>query len=78
MPDGRTNISLFSLGIELLHLDTESPTNAQYQALAQLVRELSIEYAIPSENILGHQEISPTRKTDPWNFDLDFFRSLLT
>ena len=77
MPDGRTNISLFSIGIELIHLDTTSPTDAQYRTLAQLVKELSIEYTIPSENILGHQEISPTRKTDPWNFDWDFFRSLL-
>ena len=77
MSDGRTNISLFSIGIELIHLDTTPPTNDQYQALAQLVTELSAEYVIPSENILGHQEISPTRKTDPWNFDWDFFHSLL-
>ena len=77
MPDGRINISLFSIGIDLVYLQTASPTDIQYQTLAQLVKELSAKYAVPSKNILGHQEISPTRKTDPWNFDWDFFRSLL-
>ena len=77
MLDGRTNVSLFSIGIDLIYLNTASPTDAQYQALAQLVTELNSEYAIPSKNILGHQDVSPTRKTDPWNFDWDFFNSLL-
>ena len=77
MPDGRTDANLFSIGIELIYLDTASPTNDQYQALAHLIKELDTEYSIPSANILGHQDISPTLKTDPWNFNWDFLHSLL-
>jgi len=76
-PDKRTNINDFSIGIEVINTKTESPTEAQYQSLAQLVKYLQKEYNIPAKNILGHKDIAPGRKTDPWNFDWEYFQSLL-
>ena len=77
MPDGRTNINNFSIGIELIYTKDESPTEEQYLALAQLVNYLREEYNVPLENILGHRDIAPNRKGDPWNFDWEHFQSLL-
>lgn len=79
MPDGsRKNvINNFSIGIELVYAQVESPNNDQYASLARLVAYLAKQYNIPSQNILEHKDISPGKKTDPWNFDLKKFRSLL-
>jgi len=79
MPDGsRVNIiNNFSIGIELIYTKTESPNEGQYQALSQLVKYLRQQYNIPSENILGHNQIAPERKDDPWNFDWEYFKPLL-
>jgi len=75
MPDGRTSVNNFSIGIELIYTETESPTEAQYQILAQLVKYLQQEYNIPLQNILGHKDvdIAPPFKSDPWNFDWEKF-----
>ena len=67
----------FSIGIEIVNTKTESPAGAQYLALTQLVRYLQQEYDIPLENILGHKDVAPDRKTDPWHFDWEYFKSLL-
>ena len=79
MPDGsRVNvINNFSIGIELIYTNTESPNETQYQTAAQLTKYLVKQYDITFENILGHNEIAPERKTDPWNFDWEYFRILL-
>ncbi len=77
MPDGRRDVNNFSIGIELVNTKTESPTESQYQSLTQLVKHLQEQYNIPSENIIGHKDIAPERKTDPWNFDWEYFRSLI-
>lgn len=77
MPDNRINVNDFSIGIELIQTKTESPNEAQYLALAQLVKYLQQEYSVPSENILGHKDVSPDRKTDPWNFDWEKFNQLI-
>jgi len=77
MPDGRTDVNNFSVGIELIYTKTETPTETQYQTLAQLVKYLEQEHDIPSENILGQNQIAPDRKTDPWNFDWQYFYSLI-
>jgi hypothetical protein len=69
MPDGRTDVNNFSIGIELIYRDSESPNEAQYQALAKLIKYLRQDYEIPDKNILGHRDVSPAAKTDPWNFD---------
>jgi len=79
MPDGRrvNIVNNFSIGIGLIYTREESPTENQYQALAKLVKELRQKYNIPFENILGHKDISPGRKASPWNFDRDYFTSLI-
>jgi hypothetical protein len=67
MPDGRTNVNNFSIGIEIVETGSESPSSAQYSSLKYLVSYLKGKYKI--KNILGHSDIAPGRKDDPWNFD---------
>ncbi|MCX6761588.1 MAG: N-acetylmuramoyl-L-alanine amidase [Candidatus Moranbacteria bacterium] len=67
MPDGRTGVNNFSIGIEVLTTLKDAPTNAQYSALKLLIADLKGKYKIT--NILGHGQIAPGRKGDPWNFD---------
>ena len=67
MPDGRTGINRFSIGIEINNTKTVGPNEAQYDALAKLVRHLQAKH--PITHILGHSDIAPERKTDPWQFD---------
>lgn len=67
MPDGRTSVNHFSLGIELFNKPGDQYTEAQYQALTQLVNYLKSRYPITAT--VGHGQIAPTRKSDPWNFD---------
>ncbi|MDI6602569.1 MAG: peptidoglycan DD-metalloendopeptidase family protein [Patescibacteria group bacterium] len=77
MPDGRTNVNDFSIGIELIYTKTDSPKEIQYQSLVQLVKYLQQKYNIQNKNILGHKDITPERKTDPWNFDWKKFIKML-
>lgn len=61
-----------SIGIEITNDGRgKTPfTEAQYQALEQLVPYLALTYRVPMENILGHRDVAPGRKTDPAdNFD---------
>ena len=74
MPDGRISVNGFSLGIELVNLKTNTPTEEQYQSLADLVKFLKGKYEI--KHILGHDQIAPERKTDPWNFDWEKFNNI--
>ncbi len=75
MPDGRTGINNFSIGVELINTKTICPNEAQYSSLVGLVKSLKSKYGI--KNILGHSEISIERKTDPWNFDWKKFNEKL-
>lgn len=67
VPDGRTGVNSFSIGIEMVNTKTDKFTAEQYSALNSLVGQLKSEYKI--KYVLGHNQISPGRKTDPWNFD---------
>ena len=53
----------FSIGIELEGCDELLFDAQQYPALASLIRTLQEHY--PIEDIVGHADISPNRKTDP-------------
>jgi len=79
MPDGsRKNIiNNFSLGIEMIYSDTETPSEAQLEKLIDLISYLKKEYNIPIENILGHEDISLSGKDDPWNLEREEFINLL-
>lgn len=69
MPDGRTGVNAFSLGAEMLITKTDKPTQQQYDSLNALIVYLKNKYKII--NILGHNQIAPGRKNDPWNFEWD-------
>lgn len=77
MPEGsRVNIiNNFSIGIGLLYHKNETPNKIQYQKLVNLVKNLKLKYKI--DYILGHKDIAPSRKTDPWNFDWQKFNEML-
>jgi murein DD-endopeptidase MepM/ murein hydrolase activator NlpD len=67
MPDGRTGVNYFSIGIELIYHKNESPNEIQYASLNRLIKDIKSRHNI--KYILGHQDIAPERKDDPWNFD---------
>jgi len=81
--DGQEACNDFSIGIELEGTDDEPYTEAQYQSLTRLTRNLMALFpAITAERIVGHEHIAPGRKTDPgpgfdWNAYLEGL-SLLT
>jgi N-acetyl-anhydromuramoyl-L-alanine amidase len=60
---GRERCNDFSVGIELEGSDRLSFEDAQYDALAQLVRVIVKRY--PIDALAGHSDIAPGRKTDP-------------
>lgn len=66
-PDKRNRINNFSIGIEIMNTKIDKYTEEQYDSLNKLLAEIKNRYAI--KYILGHDQISPSRKTDPWNFD---------
>ncbi len=65
-PDGRTNVNNFSIGIEMMNKEDGKFTDSQYDSLNDLLRYLRSKYKI--KYTLGHNQISPGRKSDPWNF----------
>jgi AmpD protein len=60
---GHERCNDFSIGIELEGTDTAPYAPAQYTMLARLIRALK--RAHPIEDIAGHSDIAPGRKTDP-------------
>ncbi|TAK96549.1 N-acetylmuramoyl-L-alanine amidase [Patescibacteria group bacterium] len=67
VPDGRQGVNNFSLGIEIMTTKDDRPTNEQYATLNKLLTSFKNSYRI--KYILGHADIAPGRKTDPWNFE---------
>lgn len=60
---GRDHCNDYSVGIELEGTDTSPYSRAQYATLARLVRALRRRY--PVEDVVGHSDVAPGRKTDP-------------
>lgn len=67
MPDGRKDVNDFSIGIEMMNKEDTEYTKAQYEAINDLIAYLKQKHSI--KYVVGHGDIAPTRKTDPWNFD---------
>ncbi len=67
MPDGRTNVNDFSIGIEILNTKEDKYTQAQYDAVNNLIAYLRGKYSI--KQVVGHADIAKGRKDDPWQFD---------
>ena len=63
---GRDCCNDFSVGIELEGTDDTEYTNAQYHVLSAAIVSLQMAYpTLSSQNIVGHCDIAPERKTDP-------------
>lgn len=76
---GVANCNDYSIGIELEGCDNIAYTDAQYETLAKVSREILASYPeITPERIVGHNHIAPERKTDPGEaFDWARFREQL-
>ncbi len=66
MFQGKPNCNDFSIGVELEGADNVAYTDWQYDSLQRLIHELALRY--PIEDIVGHSDIAPQRKTDPGLF----------
>lgn len=66
---GRETCNDFSIGIELEGTDDSIFEDIQYQTLNDLISSLITHYpSLSYEDITGHEEIAPGRKTDPGPF----------
>lgn len=76
---GRDNCNDYSVGIELEGTDEIPYTKEQYSSLLEITASLLKAYPkLTKENIAGHNDISPGRKTDPGeSFDWDYYLSEL-
>ena len=75
---GKENCNDFSIGIELEGCDDEEFEKEQYLSLSRLINFLSIDLKIDKQNIVGHADIAPGRKTDPGPlFDWTLLQSML-
>tara|TARA_B110000003_G_C16418784_1_gene445360 strand:- start:233 stop:769 length:537 start_codon:yes stop_codon:yes gene_type:complete len=75
---GRENCNDFSIGIELEGCDDDEFEQSQYNSLSRLINFLSIDLQINKQNIVGHADIAPDRKTDPGPlFDWTLLQSML-
>jgi len=64
--NGRMSCNDYAIGVELQGTDTQAYTEVQYDVLAEVVGALLQHYPrLSYSHIVGHQEISPGRKTDP-------------
>ncbi|MBW4360833.1 N-acetylmuramoyl-L-alanine amidase [Flavobacterium taihuense] len=60
-----TDINSSSIGIELDNNGSEPFSDLQINTLLALLTKLKKDYNIPTQNIIGHADIAPTRKKDP-------------
>jgi N-acetyl-anhydromuramoyl-L-alanine amidase len=76
---GRERCNDFSIGIELEGTDESAYEPAQYRSLRNAILALCAAYpSLSTEQITGHSEIAPGRKTDPGPaFDWPRLRALL-
>lgn len=76
---GRSNCNDFSIGIELEGEDEVPYEHAQYDALVAVSTVLLAHYPrMSAQQIVGHSDIAPGRKTDPGAaFDWRYYRQRL-
>jgi N-acetylmuramoyl-L-alanine amidase len=63
-----TDINSASIGIELDNNGFEPFSEAQINSLVALLTRLIKDYNIPTNNIIAHSDIAPSRKADPSAF----------
>jgi AmpD protein len=75
---GQTDCNNYSIGIELEGTDLIPYTQEQYEKLAHVTAAILAQYPIKLENIVGHCDIAPIRKTDPGpSFDWLHYKKLV-
>ena len=76
---GRERCNDFAIGIELEGCDTKPFEEIQYLQLARLIKQMLNTYpSLSPDQITGHSDIAPGRKTDPGpHFDWKRLRNLL-
>lgn len=58
MPDGREDVNDFSIGVEMVRLESEPPTPEQYDALVSLLLRLKTKYSgLSTRTLVGHDTI---------------------
>ena len=62
-----TNINSRSIGIEFQRGSGQTFTPEQIRAGLELTQSIKNRYNIPSDNVVGHSDIAPSRKSDPGN-----------
>ncbi len=76
--NGREKCNEFSIGIELEGSDDIAYTKEQYQQLALITQLIKATYPHIANNIVGHCDIAPGRKTDPGDsFEWSYFYSVI-
>lgn len=71
VPDGRTQVNNFSIGIEMINSLEDEYTDEQYASLRALIKDIDARQGI--DYIFGHDEIAVE---DPWNFDWETINDL--
>lgn len=76
---GNTDINARSVGIELENLnDGKDPyPEDQLNACLAIVLGACMRSGIKPENVVGHSDVSPDRKSDPYGFPWEQFRHAL-
>lgn len=70
---GLNGLNSHSIGIEMQNTGTQEYTKAQLDALLMVAKELAETYDL--EDVLGHSDIAPKRKTDPGKqFPMEWIR----
>lgn len=68
LPDGsRKWLNATSIGIEVISMKRDGPTEAQYRSLDMLLKDICSRYDI--RYLVRHSDIAPGRKDDPWGMD---------
>jgi N-acetyl-anhydromuramyl-L-alanine amidase AmpD len=70
---------MFSVGIELVNANDgiQEYPQAQLEACAGLTAAICKDYGVKLEDVVGHLDVAPGRKTDPAGFPWEDFRALL-
>lgn len=77
---GMAHVNRFSIGIELVNSNDgimDYP-DVQMNALVSLVVPICSDYGISPEDVIGHLDIAPGRKTDPAGFPWEIFRAAIS
>ena len=64
----RWSLNPVSIGIELENDGAENYTDVQIDSLITLIRDIRTRWSIDKENIVGHNQIAPNRKIDPYEY----------